>query len=523
MTGVELDHPEGSALRDGGGASLPERRMDPRRPQKPLELPVMPDCSGNGMFWASSSLAARSKSEEINRSTLQQKAQQRRTIEAYAYSSKTPTPHQLGTAPYASSVQTAESSQLYFPSKPIQPRSEALAPSSAAAARHPAHVPDPHPPPPPSAASTDRATSAQTDATAPVDLSILSLARGHRRSNSDDALYTSVQQVADVPTFKRRRSEDCPSSSHADAPPPAQHQQSLDVVDLNVRGQIITVKRKTLCHVPGSLLELMFSGRWESSLDRDAQGRVFLEFNPTCFQAVVDSLSNARAHDRPPPLASPHVPSELLPEFLSLVQYLGLQDALQPAVRRVGLRFSATFGTVELRDRKRVVDVPEPSPATLPVPTLRVKASTLAVPLLPTGTSFWKFHIHKLDTTYFSGMFVGVTEASQTAPSGYTQSCHGWQATGGVVAQGQLVGDRREFEGFEEGDNVVMRLEAHLGVLTMAVDRLPRVYSVRLRGGAARGAGHRWQVVCLFFTQGNVIEVMDPLPHEADWLAAQCI
>ena len=46
----------------------------------------------------------------------------------------------------------------------------------------------------------------------------------------------------------------------------------------------------TLCHVPGSALEAFFSGRHE--VQKDDQGRIFVDRNPEAFGAVIDLIRN---------------------------------------------------------------------------------------------------------------------------------------------------------------------------------------------------------------------------------------
>jgi len=41
----------------------------------------------------------------------------------------------------------------------------------------------------------------------------------------------------------------------------------------------------------GTRLEALFSGRWEKKILRDSHGRIFLDVNPVCFQAIVDYLT----------------------------------------------------------------------------------------------------------------------------------------------------------------------------------------------------------------------------------------
>jgi hypothetical protein len=64
-----------------------------------------------------------------------------------------------------------------------------------------------------------------------------------------------------------------------------------DILDINAGGEIIRVLRGTLTQMKGTVLEAIFSGRWEKELQRDGHGNVFLDVNPECFRKIVDFLS----------------------------------------------------------------------------------------------------------------------------------------------------------------------------------------------------------------------------------------
>lgn len=98
--------------------------------------------------------------------------------------------------------------------------------------------------------------------------------------------------------------------------------RASDVIDLNVGGHAMSVLRSTLCAVDGSMLACMFSGRWEQQLVRDAQGRVFLDYNPYCFERIVDCLRDMALVDGN--VLVPTVSVDLIPTMLTLVEYLGL-------------------------------------------------------------------------------------------------------------------------------------------------------------------------------------------------------
>jgi len=63
-----------------------------------------------------------------------------------------------------------------------------------------------------------------------------------------------------------------------------------DEFALNVGGRKFDVLRNTLTSVEGSILAAKFSGRWEDSLERDAEGRIFIDAKPEYFAVLLDQL-----------------------------------------------------------------------------------------------------------------------------------------------------------------------------------------------------------------------------------------
>ena len=64
-----------------------------------------------------------------------------------------------------------------------------------------------------------------------------------------------------------------------------------DRIEINAGGKIVAAKRGTLCQLTGTRLEALFSGRWDKKLQKDSSGRIFLDVNGDCFQAIVDYLN----------------------------------------------------------------------------------------------------------------------------------------------------------------------------------------------------------------------------------------
>jgi hypothetical protein len=75
-----------------------------------------------------------------------------------------------------------------------------------------------------------------------------------------------------------------------------------DLIEINAGGKIVAAKRGTLTQMEGTKLEALFSGRWDNKLLRDNRGRILLDVNGDCFQAIVDYLNESiiSSEDEPP-------------------------------------------------------------------------------------------------------------------------------------------------------------------------------------------------------------------------------
>jgi BTB/POZ domain len=84
-----------------------------------------------------------------------------------------------------------------------------------------------------------------------------------------------------------------------------------DVLRLNVGGTKIDVFRRTLTSVEGSLLASQFSGRWDDSLAKDADGNFFLDHPIELFLVLVNYLRDRECESQlAPPLQSPLLQSD---------------------------------------------------------------------------------------------------------------------------------------------------------------------------------------------------------------------
>eukprot|EP00956_Cyclotella_meneghiniana_P010177 scaffold14046_cov76-Cyclotella_meneghiniana.AAC.6 len=103
-----------------------------------------------------------------------------------------------------------------------------------------------------------------------------------------------------------------------------------DLVEINAGGKVITVSRSTLTQFKGTKLEALFSGRWDNILARDSSGRIFLDVNPICFQAIVDYLNEVKISTEESPAAPPSVDSEHQDILMQQLDLFGLFDVIFP-------------------------------------------------------------------------------------------------------------------------------------------------------------------------------------------------
>jgi hypothetical protein len=70
-----------------------------------------------------------------------------------------------------------------------------------------------------------------------------------------------------------------------------------DIIEINAGGKIIVALRSTLTLAPDTMFSYMFSGRWEESLKRDSNGRVFIDENSELIEIIVDFLRMKKRED----------------------------------------------------------------------------------------------------------------------------------------------------------------------------------------------------------------------------------
>lgn len=108
-----------------------------------------------------------------------------------------------------------------------------------------------------------------------------------------------------------------------------------ELLELNVGGASLFVKREILTQFPGSGLAELFSGRWDEKLLRDAKGCIFLDIDPDAFKRIVIFLQQSKSDETKTSNDISHfVSDEKTYLFTSLLDFLGLKKEYANAVKQ---------------------------------------------------------------------------------------------------------------------------------------------------------------------------------------------
>jgi hypothetical protein len=146
------------------------------------------------------------------------------------------------------------------------------------------------------------------------------------RSSVIDIEYTTIQSIADEIQKEENQLIIDREKFEQEKKQMRSSTDKIDVLQLNVGGEIITTTRQTLTKIPKSMLYLMFNGQWGHKLQRDQDGNIFLDFNRIIFRHLLDQLQ-AIDINTSIQLYPPFQPS-LIKAFNKMIKKLGLQQML---------------------------------------------------------------------------------------------------------------------------------------------------------------------------------------------------
>jgi len=100
-------------------------------------------------------------------------------------------------------------------------------------------------------------------------------------------------------------------------------------VGLNFRGEkTVVMKRSVLCQVERSMLAAMFSGRYESNLDYDNDGNVYVGYPPSVMMPLMDWLTVYQGALPEAQLPTVDIPKGFENMWDGVVKFFGLQTVL---------------------------------------------------------------------------------------------------------------------------------------------------------------------------------------------------
>eukprot|EP00928_Gymnodinium_smaydae_P075452 TRINITY_DN58474_c0_g1_i1.p1 TRINITY_DN58474_c0_g1~~TRINITY_DN58474_c0_g1_i1.p1 ORF type:complete len:333 (+),score=39.11 TRINITY_DN58474_c0_g1_i1:114-1112(+) len=249
-----------------------------------------------------------------------------------------------------------------------------------------------------------------------------------------------------------------------------------DVIELNVGGECMAAKRSTLTQPHGTLLEAMFSGRWETSLDRDSSGRVFLDFSPHVFRILLSHLRVLRDAKPDEWVKPPAVPEPYKVEFQSMIEFLELETFIFGAccVRPEALEM------VPLKSNSGIVC----NDCILQSNNVGHSVALGKTPLTKDASvAAWEVSVTQFKEG--SWIFIGIIGCTNPATTSFTdRTSFGWACGTQVYAVGALQ-SQIVWQGWLQGDKATFYLDVEKPVIHMFHHRLQAVFSLALPSKAA--------------------------------------
>eukprot|EP00929_Paragymnodinium_shiwhaense_P091609 TRINITY_DN51526_c0_g1_i1.p1 TRINITY_DN51526_c0_g1~~TRINITY_DN51526_c0_g1_i1.p1 ORF type:complete len:254 (-),score=34.56 TRINITY_DN51526_c0_g1_i1:665-1426(-) len=252
----------------------------------------------------------------------------------------------------------------------------------------------------------------------------------------------------------------------------------------------------------------MFSGRWEESITRDREGRIFLDFAPKLFTKI---LAHLRSCCLAPPTKRPKLSSVAIgdqEEFDLMLAYLGLTE---PQLKL----------PIKLRPTRRVDISEDGSRATRRDWVDRCitwgGGNAIIVgdePLVHHGSSgvaVWKVTVKDLIRGW---MGIGIiAHESPPQESYYDQSCYMWGSVDEVWSRGECSKQDPDWSDWEKNDEAIFGLDMASSSLQMYHKRIAKLFELHLSPGVT---GYR--VHLSLAAQPCCVQLSEPSRQEAAWV-----
>ena len=263
-----------------------------------------------------------------------------------------------------------------------------------------------------------------------------------------------------------------------------------DVIDLNVGGKIIPVKRSTFREVEGSKLAAMVS---EETEDRDKNNYIFLDINPDHFAIIVNCLRAKNISDDTNVPFPKLNPEEVRP-FLELAQQLGLEEQFSFDIPKFKLH--GPWIGIENKASGSIAKHIKPN---------RPVGYALS-DVHPRGFIRWSLKIESIKTQMFIGVLNADTEPYDNR-SYDMQGSYGWLLMVGESAIGSAFNDGKKIYNLiadiKQGDTVEVLLNSVSTRLSLVVSPV-REYHMFLPNE------NGWRLHINLFNKDDEIQIVLP-------------
>lgn len=254
-------------------------------------------------------------------------------------------------------------------------------------------------------------------------------------------------------------------------------------------------KRGMAVQIPGSVLELMFSGRWEDRVDRDKDGLVFLDYDPYLFSIILRYLIALHNYG----MAADHlrlrpIESYLEEEFRLMLSHLGLSQIIQPAFE---FKWSPVLKTqnVKLCNRDSVA---------ISQGDGLLRHHALSHDVFYGGVFKFNVYVDFLEEWAMLGIIGSDVHLTTSDNACNDASTYGWGSNGEVFVQG-IESSKKGYPGrpFKTGDHLTLVLDGRYSTLTMktCVDDVTLEYKI------PNLMGKEWRLVLATYYGSSAIEV----------------
>eukprot|EP01113_Clastostelium_recurvatum_P042515 TRINITY_DN6896_c0_g1_i3.p1 TRINITY_DN6896_c0_g1~~TRINITY_DN6896_c0_g1_i3.p1 ORF type:complete len:318 (+),score=70.57 TRINITY_DN6896_c0_g1_i3:41-994(+) len=239
-----------------------------------------------------------------------------------------------------------------------------------------------------------------------------------------------------------------------------------DIITLNISGHISAIKRSTLIQIPGSLFSQMFSGRWEDRLDRDKDGNVFLDYNYSFTEKILDYLRALKIKSPERTLPKPEVTDSQWDDFNDFLQYLALDEHFSSHILTPKKdRFISYPGMIISIENDGLMARGSGNPGW-----------AVGERIVDSGSFTWKFHVSN-NSGYVMHIGVAYTLPPYNDENGYGPSCFFGITSNYSVAGGQAYGQMNiPSQGVYEGN---ILLDCDQMVLTITSQGSSAVLSLK--------------------------------------------